>query len=134
MKKIIYALIASLVRLLSQDSIVKKRFSTYNKDLYYEKAQHLSFLLQKTIQYESLIHNRLKTIVKPGQLVFDIGANIGQYALPLSELVGDTGKVYSFEPDYKNFSFLQFNVHMNRCYNTRCMNYGISKHNSELDY
>ncbi|CDM66247.1 FkbM family methyltransferase [Pyrinomonas methylaliphatogenes] len=38
-------------------------------------------------------------IVKEGDKVFDIGANIGLYTLLLSKLVGPRGRVYSFEPN-----------------------------------
>lgn len=48
--------------------------------------------------------------IKKGDIVLDIGANIGFYTKILSGLVGDTGKVYAFEPDKKNFSYLQQNT------------------------
>ena len=38
-------------------------------------------------------------IVRPGDTVLDIGANIGMVTLWLSKLVGDDGKVYAFEPN-----------------------------------
>jgi FkbM family methyltransferase len=48
--------------------------------------------------------------IKPGMTVLDVGANIGFYSVLLSELVGENGKVYAFEPDTTNFSFLQKNT------------------------
>lgn len=39
-----------------------------------------------------------RAIVKPGQIVLDIGANVGAHALPLAELVGERGRVIAFEP------------------------------------
>ncbi len=36
--------------------------------------------------------------VKEGDVIFDVGGNIGQTALMLAQKVGDTGKVISFEP------------------------------------
>jgi FkbM family methyltransferase len=56
---------------------------------------------------KSLLSNRIwerrivelyKTIVKEGDIVLDCGAFIGLHTLELSKLVGETGKVYSFEP------------------------------------
>ena len=35
---------------------------------------------------------------KPGMIVFDVGANIGEWTLPMANIVGDQGRVYSFEP------------------------------------
>jgi len=52
----------------------------------------------------------LKEVVKPGMRVLDIGANIGFYTILLSELVGDRGLVYAFEPDENNFSHLKRNT------------------------
>src|SRR5688572_20988587 len=39
-----------------------------------------------------------RRIVKPGQTVLDIGANIGAHTLPLARLVGPGGRVIAFEP------------------------------------
>jgi len=39
-----------------------------------------------------------KKIVKPGWTCLDVGAAYGRYALPMSLAVGNTGKVFCFEP------------------------------------
>jgi FkbM family methyltransferase len=49
----------------------------------------------------------LKSAVKPGMTILDIGANIGFYTKLFSKLVGKHGKVYAFEPDDLNFKYLQ---------------------------
>lgn len=41
----------------------------------------------------------MKRFVREGDIVFDIGAHLGFYTLLLSGLVGQSGKVYSFEPN-----------------------------------
>jgi FkbM family methyltransferase len=48
-----------------------------------------------------------------GDCIFDVGANIGQYTLLFSELVGREGKVVAFEPDPKNFQVLRSNLERN---------------------
>lgn len=52
----------------------------------------------------------LKSIIKPGDNVLDIGSNIGFYAKILSSLAGNKGTVYCFEPDKVNFKHLKNNT------------------------
>src|SRR5437867_3185244 len=56
----------------------------------------------------------VQQMVRPGDVVLDVGANIGYYTLIFAELVGEQGHVYAFEPDPRNFAFLAKNVHSNR--------------------
>jgi FkbM family methyltransferase len=49
----------------------------------------------------------LTTILSPGAVVVDAGANIGIYSEFLSRCVGPTGVVHSFEPSPDNFNRLQ---------------------------
>ena len=49
----------------------------------------------------------LTTILSPGAVVVDAGANIGIYSEFLSRCVGPTGVVHSFEPSPDNFKRLQ---------------------------
>jgi len=46
-------------------------------------------------------------------VVFDLGANLGQYTLLAAQIVGETGRVHSFEPGSKMFDELKFNVSLN---------------------
>jgi FkbM family methyltransferase len=48
--------------------------------------------------------------IQKGDVVIDIGANIGYYTLLFARLVGETGKVIAFEPDPDNFRLLKKNV------------------------
>ncbi len=55
----------------------------------------------------------VKKIIKKNDIVLDIGANIGYYTLIFAKLVGNSGKVFSFEPESKNFKILKKNVEIN---------------------
>ena len=63
---------------------------------------------------EPQMRGMFKRVIKPGMTVVDVGANIGYYALLSARLVGDTGKVYAFEPDPSYYSLLKKNIEVNR--------------------
>jgi FkbM family methyltransferase len=52
-------------------------------------------------------------IVRPGDLVIDVGANIGIYTLLLARSVGPKGQVIAVEAEPTNFARLQGNVALN---------------------
>ena len=52
----------------------------------------------------------LRRWVTAGDTVFDVGANIGTYTLPLARLVGDAGRVVAFEPNRPTRACLRANV------------------------
>ena len=55
----------------------------------------------------------LKKVVKRGDVAIDIGANYGFHTILFSKLVGERGKVYSFEPLKSMFGELQKNISLN---------------------
>jgi len=52
-------------------------------------------------------------IVKEGDTVIDIGANIGYFTVLLAKLVGNKGRVFAFEPDPRNAKLLQRTIERN---------------------
>jgi len=68
---------------------------------------------QYTGEYEPMTTGIIKDIIKEGDTVVDVGANIGYYTLLFSKLVGAWGTVYAFEPEPTNFSILKKNLEMN---------------------
>ncbi len=63
--------------------------------------------------FEPATVNVLKRLVKSGDTALDIGANVGYISLVLAKCVGNSGKVFSFEPDSKNFALLKRNLELN---------------------
>lgn len=55
----------------------------------------------------------LAILCKPGDIVFDIGANVGSHSLPIAKSVGSTGKVYAFEPVPWALNKLNRNISLN---------------------
>jgi len=63
--------------------------------------------------WEELTTKMFKEGISKGDVVLDLGANVGYYSLLAAQLVGKEGKVYSFEPEPKNFSVLLKNIELN---------------------
>jgi FkbM family methyltransferase len=55
----------------------------------------------------------LQKLVKPGDVAFDIGANVGAHTLGLAKSVGANGEVYAFEPSDFAFAKLRANLALN---------------------
>jgi FkbM family methyltransferase len=55
----------------------------------------------------------LERHLRAGDVVYDIGANIGAYALVAAHRVGPTGRVFAFEPGYASFAHLCDNIVLN---------------------
>lgn len=56
-------------------------------------------------------------LVHPGDIAFDIGANVGLYAVQLSRLCGPIGRVWAFEPVLDTYWRLRETLALNRCDN-----------------
>ena len=56
-------------------------------------------------------------LLKPGDVVVEVGANIGSHTIPLSKVVGQTGVVHAFEPQRLVHQMLNANLALNDCFN-----------------
>jgi FkbM family methyltransferase len=73
----------------------------------------------------------LKTLIKPGDTVLDVGANVGTHTLAFSQFVGN-GIVHSFEPVRLLYYMLCGNVSMNNLENVICHQKVVSKESGTL--
>lgn len=61
----------------------------------------LSLVMRKR-DYEEDVDKALLGSVRAGDVVWDVGANVGHYSVRLAEVVGPQGRVYAFEPSAVN--------------------------------
>lgn len=54
--------------------------------------------LARSSGYEVLLTGAMRRAVRAGDTVWDVGANIGEYAVQFADWVGPEGHVYAFEP------------------------------------
>lgn len=76
--------------------------------------------------YEPLQTELVKREISKGDVVLDIGANIGYYTLIFAKLVGEGGRVFAFEPDQDNFALLKKNVEINGYQNVTLVQKAVS--------
>ena len=90
------------------------------------KKRHYLRLLRSSLLEKEPELRVVRHLVKPGDSVIDIGANVGVYSKILSELVGPDGHVYSIEPFGPTFEMLCYNVRKLRLDNVEVINVAVS--------
>ena len=85
--------------------------------------------------WEEIETNFIKTIVNQGDVVVDVGANLGWYTIILANLVGKHGSVFAFEPAPNNYKFLLKNIQINNV-NSQVKTYqtALLDSNSTVDF
>lgn len=64
-------------------------------------------------------------------IVFDVGANVGNYSLMLKDILGENAMIFSFEPSKKTFERLHSNL--NNTSNIKLFNFGFGAQDSKLN-
>ena len=85
-----------------------------------------------TGNYESVLKDVFKSVIKKDDYILDIGANIGFHTLYFAELVGENGKVTSFEPVPYNFNVLNNNIALNSFTHIITKNLALGNKNEQI--
>ncbi len=95
--------------------------------------KYLDRSIYETGYFEKLTNLSVKKLLNEGDIVLDVGANIGYYSLLFSKLVGDSGKVICFEPTKCYLNELRYNLKLNRISNCIVEDFGLSSKLREID-
>lgn len=76
-----------------------------------------SALTRAVSRAEVPVEEAFLSLLRPGAVVYDVGANIGWYSLLAARAVGPTGKVVAFEPSVRNAAVVQANAATNKLVN-----------------
>jgi FkbM family methyltransferase len=88
-----------------------------------------SALTRTVYTSEPQVEAALLALLHPGDVFYDIGANIGWYSLLAARAVGRSGKVIAFEPNLPNAVLLQKNVATNRLANVTVIPAAVTDQN-----
>jgi len=109
--------------------IVKKEIDGISYEL------DLSERIQASIYYYGCFEKEttelINRVTKSGMTVIDVGANIGCHTFRFAKLVGETGKVYAFEPMSHAFKKLKRNNELNTFNNIIFEKLGVSDKEEE---
>ncbi len=111
---------SKLVRLIkfellgSADSVVE----ALDEKIIFRTRSEREFLMRGVNSYtgENTTMHWIKKVLRPSDVVFDIGANVGSYSLLIGQRLkrsGGKGHVIAFEPESLNFAGLNTNVYLN---------------------
>jgi len=110
--------------------LVPKYLMVGEHKVYIDPQDSLNLSLNEN--HESYEKEIIKKTVKKGDVVLDIGANIGDNTLIIAKLIGPKGKVYAFEPDPEIFSLLKKNISVNGYDNIIAIQKAVSNKNGKL--
>jgi FkbM family methyltransferase len=112
---------------LGKPSLVKISVPKYNYKVYCPPTV-LDYLFM-TIREEDIIEHFQP---KQGDIVIDVGAHLGRYALISSNKVGKEGKVIAIEAHPMVFEKLNKNLKLNKVTNTIILNYAVHSGQTKL--
>jgi FkbM family methyltransferase len=80
-------------------------------------------------EWEAPVVAAFAAALRPGDVVYDVGAWIGPYTLLAARLVGPSGRVISFEPDPQARARLERNIALNGAGNVKVVPIALSDSN-----
>ena len=66
-----------------------------------------------TSEFEKDILSIYSKYLKKGDIIIDVGANIGLYSIIAEKFIGKNGKIYAFEPSEEVFLKFKKNIKLN---------------------
>jgi FkbM family methyltransferase len=105
---------------------------TGNFRLKLDTSNFIDSCIYYTGDYEPYLKLHYKELIKQGDTVLDVGANIGFHSMYFAELVGKAGKVLSFEPIEVNFNAFKSNLQLNDFPQIMANNIALGNENEDL--
>ena len=71
--------------------------------------------------------NKIKNLVHNGDTILDVGGNLGFFVLILTDLINDSGKIYSFEPSNRLNKKLASTIRINNLKNVEIVDLALGE-------
>jgi FkbM family methyltransferase len=98
----------------------------YGKLMYLTTDVYMGRMLRDHHQYSEGEVRLFRQILTAGDIVFEVGANIGVHTVPIAQMVGSDGAVFALEPQLKLYYMLCGNLALNNLDNVNALNMAAS--------
>lgn len=97
--------------------------------MYFKNDQYVGRSLDEYGEFSEAEVSFFKQAATPGDVVVEVGANIGAHTVMLAKAVGGQGKVIAFEPQRRVSQVLNANIALNELSNVSCHYLGLGDRN-----
>ncbi len=116
----------------------KKENSFYGFGLYLDTKEFTQALIHNYLSHNEFYERDaslfLIKFLNEGDTFIDVGSHIGYFSFFAASIVGNSGKVYSFEPQIDNFNKLNFHKDRNKFTNLITINKALSDSEEIRDF
>lgn len=109
------------MRVIHEAGLFRTRQVRHGVFTYPVTDQHVGRSLDLYGEWAEAELQLLTTLLQPGAVVVDVGANLGTHAIRLAQAVGPTGAVFAFEPQRVMHQLLCANATLNGLTWLRCL-------------
>ena len=120
--------------ILAQSAITRLREGRYGYYLYNYHDDTIGRAVDLYGEWAEAECALLRDYIGEGNVVLDVGANIGTHMLFFANVVGPTGRVYAFEPQHEIFQIMAGNAALNGLRNVRAIRAAVGDRHGELRY
>ena len=104
----------------------------YGKIIYNTNDYYMGTCISEYGEYCDEEIKLINLLVRKGDTILDIGANIGLMTIPFSKMVGGDGKVISYEPQPEIYHILCGNIAINNLYNVTANNVAVGSNKNPV--
>lgn len=91
-----------------------------------DTQEHVGLILMWTGDLDPALSELARRILRPGDRVMDVGANVGWFSMVAADLVGSEGRVDSFEPQPHLCTLFEASLLANDFHHVTLHRYGLS--------
>lgn len=110
-----------------------EEFTVDGRTWYLDPASNFGRQLLSDKTYESDVTNALMAVLTPGDVFLDIGANEGWFSVRAAEAVGESGHVFTIEPQARLWPVIMRNFVSNRIHHYTLVPYAVGPTEGFMD-